>query len=74
MQAELLTAMLNSMSPEQLGQLVEQFTNPQKYIPNKLFDQRGVGYRGNLPLQMSQLRPGMGSAPVDIRLGKGRTV
>jgi hypothetical protein len=64
LQADVLTAILNSMPPEELGKLVAQFTNPTEYIPNKLFDQRGVGYRGNLPIQLSQLRPGMGTNPI----------
>jgi hypothetical protein len=73
LQADLLVAMMNQMTPEELGKLVSKTYDPEAFLPNKLFDQRGVGYRGNLPIQLSQLRPGMGSNPITTG-SEGRTL
>lgn len=51
------------MPPEQLGMLISQIENPQGYLDNKLLDNRGVGYRGNLPVQMRPMQPRLGGNP-----------
>lgn len=64
MDMNMLVQMLNEMPPEEIGKLISQIQNPQGYLDNKMFDQRGEGYRGNLPLSMRPMSPRLGGNPV----------
>ncbi len=65
MQTELLVKILNSMPPQQLGQLMAQVQNPQAYLSGGMFDQRGAGYRGTLPVQMRNMQSAVGGSPAN---------
>lgn len=61
---ETLIQLLNEIPPEKLGSLVSQVRNPQRYVNDDLLEGRRTGYRGNLPLQMSGMRGGVGGRPI----------
>jgi hypothetical protein len=59
MRTDLLVQILNMMPPEELGKIISQIQQPQAYLSNELFGQQ-EGYRGNLPVQMRKMQPGVG--------------
>jgi len=63
MRSDLLVQILNMMPPEELGNMISKIQNPQSYLSDKMFGEQ-EGYRGNLPVQMQQMRQGMGGNPV----------